>query len=285
MKSANTFFSATAIAATALAGSAVANTTTPTTPAHPVSAPIKQVAAPAKPSPAASTKAMTPVAQPTAGRPNAVQATSLRPGSGQTTTQANTTQGGAGPATTPPPGVTTGGGGSAGGSSGYLQYGTRNYYPQGCVHNGNHAICTFTFVNQGNMATINATPGGELWGAQFVDNGHVPHSFDSFYFVDQFGTHQNQLIVQPGNQGTLVLEFAQVDPAVTSGEYHLQNQILGGVQFGQPVNNPQIGPIPFQVNAQQQAQAAKPCDPATMGKLYCLWHDRAQQVANDVRGR
>jgi hypothetical protein len=185
----------------------------------------------------------------------------------------------------------------AAGPSGYLQWGQRSYYPQGCVHNGNHAICTFAFINQGNMATINATPGGELWGTQFVDNGHVPHNFDSFYFVDTFGSHQNQLIVQRGDRGTLVLEFAQVDPAVTFGEFHLQSQILAGISVNQPGNAmqasaaPQPGQvaptsqpvqtgynqpqqIPQQTQVPAQALPPAPCDPVKMGATYCKWKDK-----------
>lgn len=120
------------------------------------------------------------------------------------------------------------------GANGTLQWGQRQYFPQGCLHNGNHAICTFAFINNGELATINASPGGELWGTQFVDNGHVPHSFDNVYFVDQFNNHQTQLVVQRGDRGTLTLEFALVDPAVTYGEFHLRDQIVTGIAVNQP---------------------------------------------------
>src|SRR5271168_461740 len=72
-------------------------------------------------------------------------------------------------------------------AAGTLQYGQRVYYPQGCVHNGNHAVCSFTFVNQGQPLTVNAGIGGsELTGISFVDNGHVPHGADAAYFIDPF---------------------------------------------------------------------------------------------------
>jgi hypothetical protein len=124
--------------------------------------------------------------------------------------------------------------GAGQGANGTLQWGQRQYYPQGCLHNGNHAVCTFAFINMGELATINARPGGELWGTQFVDNGHVPHSFDNIYFVDQFNNHQNQLVVQRGDRGTLTLEFALVDPAVTYGEFHLRDQVVTGIAVNQP---------------------------------------------------
>jgi hypothetical protein len=159
------------------------------------------------------------------------------------------------------------------GANGTLQWGQRQYYPQGCLHNGNHAICTFAFINNGELATINATPGGELWGTQFVDNGHVPHNFDNIYFVDQFNNHQNQLVVQRGDRGTLTLEFALVDPAVTYGEFHLRDQVVTGIAVNQPNYSgspvqggsaPQLAGAPQQpMQAQMPAVTAANIPPAT----------------------
>jgi len=37
---------------------------------------------------------------------------------------------------------------------GELDFGTRQYYPQGCTHSGNTAVCTFVFVQQGQTQPI-----------------------------------------------------------------------------------------------------------------------------------
>jgi hypothetical protein len=127
-------------------------------------------------------------------------------------------------------------------AQGTLQYGQRVYYPQGCVHNGNRAVCSFTFVNQGQPLTVNAGIGGsELTGISFVDNGHVPHAPDAAYFIDPFGSQRNQLFLNKNDTGLMTVEFKDVDPAVTSGEFHLRDQIVGRIGVSQPNYNAQPG--------------------------------------------
>jgi hypothetical protein len=119
-------------------------------------------------------------------------------------------------------------GGTAGG--GTLAWATRVYTPTGCTHNGNSAVCTFTFVNQGNEATLAA--GGELSGIQLVDDAHVPHRGNAAHFMDKYGDQQPRLIVQPGDTGTYVVVFPNVNSKVASAEFHLREQIIGGINVG-----------------------------------------------------
>jgi hypothetical protein len=116
---------------------------------------------------------------------------------------------------------------------GTLEFQQRTYYPQGCAHNGYTAICTFVLVNQGNMAQLNAWP-LELNGLQFIDDAHVPHQRNKAYFMDKYGARQPQLLVQRGDQGTLVVEFPNVDPRVTTGQFQLETQLVGGIAVTQP---------------------------------------------------
>ena len=113
--------------------------------------------------------------------------------------------------------------------SGTLAWGTRVYSSSGCVHNGNSAMCTFTFTNQGNEATLVA--GSEMSGIQLVDDAHVPHHANAAHFLDKYGTQQPRLLVQAGDTGTYVLTFPDVNSQVTSGDFHLRQQIVGGVTF------------------------------------------------------
>ncbi len=113
--------------------------------------------------------------------------------------------------------------------SGTLAWGTRVYSSTGCQHNGNSAVCTFTFTNQGNEANLVA--GSELQGIQLVDDAHVPHHADSAHFMDKYGTQQPRLLVQPGDTGTYVLTFPNVNSQVSSADFHLRQQIVGGVTF------------------------------------------------------
>jgi len=113
--------------------------------------------------------------------------------------------------------------------SGTLAWQTRVYRSTGCVHNGNSAVCTFTFANQGNEATL--TAGSELAGIQLVDDAHVPHRADAAHFLDKYGTQQPRLLVQPGDSGTYVLTFPNVNSQVATGDFHLRQQIVGGVTF------------------------------------------------------
>lgn len=135
---------------------------------------------------------------------------------------------------------------SAGGT---LTSNQRLYYPQGCLHNGTTAVCSFVFINQGQAGTLNSNlgwGGSELIGIRFVDNGNVPHTPSAAYFVDSFGTRQPQLVMQQGGQGTFVLEFPNVDPRVTAGAFYLSAQVVSGVavttpapvNVGPPVSNP-----------------------------------------------
>jgi hypothetical protein len=121
--------------------------------------------------------------------------------------------------------------GGAAVGSGTLAWGPRVYTSTGCTHNGNSAVCTFTFVNQGNEASLTAGGAGELSGIQLVDDAHVPHRWDGAHFLDKYGTQQPRLIVQQGDTGTYVVTFPNVNSQVTSAEFHLRNQIIGGVTF------------------------------------------------------
>jgi hypothetical protein len=126
--------------------------------------------------------------------------------------------------------TTTGAGGAAVGT-GTLAWGPRVYTSTGCTHNGNSAVCTFTFVNQGNEATLTAGGAGELSGIQLVDDAHVPHRWDGAHFMDKYGAQQPRLLVQQGDTGTYVVTFPNVNSQVSSAEFHLRNQIIGGVTF------------------------------------------------------
>jgi hypothetical protein len=116
---------------------------------------------------------------------------------------------------------------------GELDFGTRQYYPQGCTHNGNTAICTFVFVQQAQTQPIHVGWAGELSGIQFVDDSHVPHNPSAAYFVDNYGARQNNMTVNRGDQGTMMVEFAQVDPQVQSGTFTMGQQVIGGIPVGQ----------------------------------------------------
>jgi hypothetical protein len=124
---------------------------------------------------------------------------------------------------------TTGTGSSGTVGSGTLNFETRVYSSSGCVHNGNSAVCTFTFVNQGNEANLVA--GRELAGLQLVDDAEVPHNSSEAHFQDKYGTQQPRLIVKPGDSGTYVVTFPNVNAQVTSGDFHLRQQTVGGVTF------------------------------------------------------
>ena len=134
--------------------------------------------------------------------------------------------------------------------SGTLTWGSVVYTPAGCVHNGTKAVCTFTLVNQGNGVTLQAP--WQMRPLQFVDDAHVPHFADAAYFVDNYGTRQGQLFVNSGQGGTLIREFPNVNDAVASGEFHLADQVVGGISVGAP------GTIP----SQEPAVASTPMQPA-----------------------
>jgi hypothetical protein len=116
---------------------------------------------------------------------------------------------------------------------GELNFGTRQYYPQGCVHNGNTAVCSFVFVQQAPTQPIHIGWGGELSGIQLVDDSHVPHNPSAAYFVDNYGAKQMNMTVNRGDQGTMVVEFAQVDPRVASCGFTLAQQALTNIPVTQ----------------------------------------------------
>jgi hypothetical protein len=116
---------------------------------------------------------------------------------------------------------------------GELDFGTRQYYPQGCTHNGNTAVCTFVFVQQAQTQPIHVGWGGELSGIQFVDDSHVPHNPSAAYFVDNYGARQNNMTVNRGDQGTMMVEFSQVDPQVQTGTFTIGQQVIGNIPVGQ----------------------------------------------------
>jgi hypothetical protein len=123
---------------------------------------------------------------------------------------------------------------------GELDFGTRQYYPQGCTHSGNTAICTFVFVQQGQTQPIHVGWNGELAGIQFVDDSHVPHNPSNAYFVDNYGGRQTNMTVNRGDQGTMMIEFAQVDPQVGSGGFTMGQQALSGIPVGQGGGSSQL---------------------------------------------
>jgi hypothetical protein len=116
---------------------------------------------------------------------------------------------------------------------GELNYGARQYYPQGCVHNGNTAVCTFVFVQQAQTQPIHVGWAGELSGIQLVDDSHVPHNPTAAYFVDNYGARQQNMTVNSGDQGTMMVEFGQVDPQVATCTFTLGQQALTNIPIGQ----------------------------------------------------
>jgi hypothetical protein len=98
--------------------------------------------------------------------------------------------------------------------------------------------------------------GSELTGIQFVDDGHVPHNPNNAYFVDRYGTRQHVLVMNRADQGTMMVEFPLIDARVTSGEFHLGTQVIGGI----PVAQGGAGAAPGAPNALAAggAQAAAP---------------------------
>jgi len=156
-----------------------------------------------------------------------------------------------------------------------MAQGQYQFYPQGCLHNGNRAVCSFVAVYSGaNQANVNAWAG--YWGQwtqnlQFVDNAHIPHPSDMAYFMDAFGARQPTLFIQQGTQASITVEFPNVDPAVTSGEFHLGNQIIGGIAVNQanyaaPGSNMNAGGVtPQPMMPQQPAYNGAP--PAVPGNL------------------
>jgi hypothetical protein len=119
-----------------------------------------------------------------------------------------------------------------------LAKGSYQFAPQGCVHNGNRAICNFYVTYTGALAgNVNAWAGYYAqWtmNVQLIDNLHVPHGPDTAYFIDATGAHQPVLFIQQGTQVWVAVEFPNVDASVTNGEFHMGKQIVGGVVIAQP---------------------------------------------------
>lgn len=199
-----------------------------------------------------------------------------------------------------------------------MAQGQYQFYPQGCLHNGNRAVCSFVAVYSGaSQANVNAWAGyGGQWTAnlQFVDNAHVPHAADAAYFIDSFGARQPILFIQQGTQASITVEFPSVDPAVTGGEFHLGNQIIGGIAVNQanyavPSNNlnaqglaPQPAMMqpgapqqpgfngaapPVQTNMPQQQMAMQPqqqqaCTPQNANTPLCRANDKVNGATTQV---
>jgi hypothetical protein len=144
---------------------------------------------------------------------------------------------------------------------GELNWGARQYYPQGCTHSGNTAICTFVFVQQAQTQPIHVGWGGELGGVQFVDDSHVPHNPSNAYFVDNYGARQTNMTVNRGDQGTLMVEFAQVDPQVRTGSFTLQQQVISGIPVGQGVGGQLGGANTLAGTGSAPAGTAAPAQP------------------------
>lgn len=194
-----------------------------------------------------------------------------------------------------------------------MAQGQYQFYPQGCLHNGNRAVCNFVAVYSGaNQANVNAWAG--YWGQwtqnlQFVDNAHIPHPSDMAYFMDSFGARQPTLFIQQGTQTSITVEFPNVDPAVTSGEFHLGNQIIGGIAVNQanyaaPGSNMNAGgvapqpmmpqqpayngaPPPAQANMPQQQLAMQQpqqqqCTPQNANSPLCRANDKVTGATTQV---
>jgi hypothetical protein len=169
-----------------------------------------------------------------------------------------------------------------------MAQGQYQFYPQGCLHNGNRAVCSFVAVYSGaNQSNVNAWAGyGGQWtqNVQFVDNAHVPHPADTAYFMDSFGARQPTLFIQQGTQASITVEFPNVDPAVTAGEFHLGNQIVGGIAVNQanyaapPSNMNAGGAAPQPMMPQQPTyNGAAPAAPANMPQQQFAMQQPQQQ--------
>lgn len=215
--------------------------TTSTAPAEPVPEKQTKVATPppVKQTPAQARAAAREARMQQKRQAAATPATAVTPASSSATIPPTATSGSSVPPSAAPaqPRTTQNGSGGAVGN-GTLAWATRVYSPTGCVHNGNKAVCTFTFVNQGNAANLLAGNAGELAGIQLVDDAHVPHRWDSAYFMDKYGAQQRRLMVQPGDTGTYVVGFPNVNPNVSSAEFHLRDQMIGGISVGAPQSKP-----------------------------------------------
>jgi hypothetical protein len=144
--------------------------------------------------------------------------------------------GNAAPATAAPATAANRGSQPAQADKGTLTQGNVVFSPTSCVHNGTKAVCTFTFTNQGNAG--NLVGANTLGGAQFVDDAHVPHRSDARYYLDKYGTRQGRLYANAGDTGTFVAEFPNVDARVSTGEFHMRDQTIGGISVTAPESAP-----------------------------------------------
>ncbi len=149
--------------------------------------------------------------------------------------------------------------------TGTLTWGNVLYSPEGCVHDGMKAVCTFTFINQGPQGMMRAAV--QLLRIQFVDDAHVPHPSDPAYFIDSHGAQQAQLVVNSGDSGTLIREFANVGARVASGEFHLGQQVVAGIPIGEPGVMPAAATAPVTAPASANSPAvaqpvSQPVSPA-----------------------
>ncbi len=147
-----------------------------------------------------------------------------------------------------------------------LANGNYQFAPQGCTHNGNRAVCNF-YVTYSGAAAGNVNAWANYWNqwtmnVQLIDNLHVPHGPDTAYFIDGSGAHQPVLFLQQGTQVWVAVEFPNVDSSVSTGEFHMNNQVVGGVQISQPnaqgtaAGNTQLANNSPQAQAVSQAPAA-----------------------------
>jgi hypothetical protein len=138
-----------------------------------------------------------------------------------------------------------------------LANGNYQFAPEGCMHNGNRAICnfyiTYTGAQQGNVNAWAGYYAQWTMNVQLVDNLHVPHAPDTAYFIDATGAHQPVMFIQQGTQVWIAVEFPNVDGSVTNGEFHMGNQIVGGVLVSQP--NMPSAPASTAQYAMNQTQA------------------------------
>ena len=157
---------------------------------------------------------------------------------------------------------------SYGGGSLSLANGNYQFAPEGCTHNGNRAICNFYVTYLGSPSgNVNAWAGyyGQwTMNVQLIDNLHVPHGPDTAYFIDASGTHQPVLFLQRGTQVWVSVEYPNVDGSVTNGEFHMGNQVVGGVVIAQPngqgatASAPQLAMATAPATTGYAAQSAPP---------------------------
>jgi hypothetical protein len=182
---------------------------------------------------------------------------------------------------------------------GSLDARNRQYYPRKCALNGTDAVCTFAVVNRGPAATVNAWAGRDLYPIEFIDNAKVPHNASNAYFLDKFGARQPSLVLQNGEQGWYVIEFAHVDSRVTSGSFKFNNRVVGQVAVtpyvppaaAAPVAAPPVAAPPSQTPAPTASASSSNCPPNDkackaadkMGKVQSATDNTAKTVDNAAK--